>query len=240
MLLTMKALTQVARSITYACAHAIDMSHVTDGADAQFWSDRAGLLTPLAKSFATDAGVDVSSLGIQIHGGMGFIEETGAAQLLRDARITPIYEGTNGIQAIDLVMRKLPLQKGDHIKGFLAELQGDADKATASNRAELGETGARLSKAISEAREATDWLQKATAEGRAEEALSGATPYQRLLSLTAGGAYLARAALAGDDAARAALCRFFAENMLAEVSSLKDTVITGAASLTAAKSALEA
>lgn len=123
MLLTMKALTQVARSITYACAHAIDMSHVTDGADAQFWSDRAGLLTPLAKSFATDAGVDVSSLGIQIHGGMGFIEETGAAQLLRDARITPIYEGTNGIQAIDLVMRKLPLQKGDHIKGFLAELQ---------------------------------------------------------------------------------------------------------------------
>ncbi|QTN98298.1 acyl-CoA dehydrogenase [Brucella sp. 458] len=240
MLLTMKALTQAARSITYACAHAIDMSHATDGADAQFWSDRAGLLTPLAKSFATDAGVDVSSLGIQIHGGMGFIEETGAAQLLRDARITPIYEGTNGIQAIDLVMRKLPLQNGDHIKGFLAELQDDADKAAASNRAELGETGARLSKAISEAREATDWLQKATAEGRAEEALSGATPYQRLLSLTAGGAYLARAALAGDDAARAALCRFFAENMLAEVSSLKDTVITGAASLAAAKSALEA
>ncbi len=85
--------------------------------------------------------------------------------MLRDARITPIYEGTNGIQAIDLVMRKLPLQKGDHIKGFLAELQGDADKATASNRAELGETGARLSKAISEAREATDWLQKQRQKG---------------------------------------------------------------------------
>src|SRR5690606_15132108 len=103
MLLTMKALTQVARSITYACAHAIDMSRASEGAEAQFWTDRAGLLTPLAKSFATDAGVEVASLGVQVHGGMGFIEETGAAQLLRDARITPIYEGTNGIQAIDLV-----------------------------------------------------------------------------------------------------------------------------------------
>ncbi len=160
MLLTMKALTQIARSITYSCAHAIDMSHATDGADQQFWSDRAGLLTPLAKSFATDAGVDVASLGVQIHGGMGFIEETGAAQLLRDARITPIYEGTNGIQAIDLVVRKLPLGQGEHIKGFLDELQADADKASASNRPELGETGARLSKAIAQAREATEWLQR--------------------------------------------------------------------------------
>ncbi|KAB2698301.1 acyl-CoA dehydrogenase [Ochrobactrum sp. Kaboul] len=240
MLLTMKALTQAARSITYACAHAIDMSHVTEGADKQHWGDRAGLLTPLAKSFSTDVGVDVASLGVQIHGGMGFIEETGAAQLLRDARITPIYEGTNGIQAIDLVMRKLPLGNGEHIKGFLDELQQDADKAAASNRPELGETGARLAKALTEAREATDWLQKTVAEGGAEAALAGATPYQRLLSLVSGGAYLARAALAGDDNGRAVLCRFFAENMLAEVSSLKDTVITGAASLAAAKSALEA
>src|SRR5690606_25496415 len=172
-----------------------------------------------------------ASLGVQIHGGMGFIEETGAAQLLRDARITPIYEGTNGIQAIDLVVRKLPLGQGEHIKGFLEELQADADKASASNRPELGETGARLSKAIAQAREATEWLQKAVADGQLEAALAGATPYQRLLSLVSGGAYLARAALAGDDSGRAVLSRFFAENMLAEVSSLKDTVITGAASL---------
>ncbi|MBV2142510.1 acyl-CoA dehydrogenase [Falsochrobactrum sp. TDYN1] len=240
MLLTMKALTQVARSITYACAHAIDMSHVSEGADAQFWTDRAGLLTPLAKSFATDAGVDVASLGVQVHGGMGFIEETGAAQLLRDARITPIYEGTNGIQAIDLVMRKLPLGNGEHIKGFLAELHQDADKASASNRPELGETGSRLAKAIADACEASDWLQKTVADGRTEDALSGATPYQRLLSLVSGGAYLARAALAGEDAGRSALCRFYAENMLAEVTALKDTVVTGASSLAAAKSALEA
>ncbi|WP_343313718.1 acyl-CoA dehydrogenase [Brucella sp. BE17] len=240
MLLTMKALTQVARSITYACAHAIDMSHAVEEAEQQFWSDRAELLTPLAKSFATDIGVEVASLGVQVHGGMGFIEETGAAQLLRDARITPIYEGTNGIQAIDLVLRKLPLDEGRHIKAYLGELQADADKASASNRPDLGETAERLAKALADAREATDWLQKAALEGRTVEALAGATPYQRLLSLTAGGAYLARSALADDDAGRASLCRFFAENMLADVTALKDTVLSGAQSLAAAKSALEA
>src|SRR5690606_13883345 len=106
-LLTMKALTQIARSISYNCAHAIDMARVSDGAGAQHWRDRANLLTPLAKAFSTDVGVDVASLGVQVHGGMGFIEETGAAALYRDARIAPIYEGTNGIQAIDLVTRKL-------------------------------------------------------------------------------------------------------------------------------------
>ncbi len=110
MLMTMKSMTQAARAICYACAHAIDMSH-KGGPDAQEWSARAGILTPLAKSFATDIGMEVASLGVQVHGGMGFIEETGAARYMRDARIAPIYEGTNGIQAIDLVMRKLPLGK---------------------------------------------------------------------------------------------------------------------------------
>lgn len=240
MLLTMKALTQVARSICYACAHAIDMSHVSEGEEQKFWSDRAGLLTPLAKSFATDAGVEVASLGIQVHGGMGFIEETGAAQLLRDARILPIYEGTNGIQAIDLTLRKLPLGDGQHIMTYLNELQADADQASASNRPELGETGARLTKAIAEAREATQWLQQASREGRTQDALAGASAYQRLLSLTAGGAYLTRSALAGDEGRYAALCRFFAENLLGEVAALKDSVLSGATSLAAAKSVLEA
>ncbi|MFC4625658.1 acyl-CoA dehydrogenase [Daeguia caeni] len=240
MLLTMKALTQVARSITYACAHAIDMSHVSEGDEARHWADRASLLTPLAKSFATDAGVDVASLGIQIHGGMGFIEETGAAQLLRDARITPIYEGTNGIQAIDLVTRKLPLGNGQHVHGYLDELQADADKAIASNRAELGETGTRLARAIADARAATTWLQQAMADNRLAEALASATPYQRLLSLVAGGAYLARGALADDNAGRAALSRFYAENLLGEVAALKETVLGGATSLAAARSVLEA
>ena len=114
----MKALTGVARAICYALAHAIDMTHVSEGDAAVHWKERANLLTPIAKAFATDTGVAVSSLGIQVHGGMGFIEETGAASLYRDARIAPIYEGTNGIQAIDLVTRKLPQAGGQHVLGY--------------------------------------------------------------------------------------------------------------------------
>ena len=94
-LLTMKALTQAARAICYCCAHATDRARASQGETARHWQERANLLTPIAKAFATDIGVEVASLGIQVHGGMGFIEETGAATLYRDARIAPIYEGTN-------------------------------------------------------------------------------------------------------------------------------------------------
>lgn len=239
MLLTMRVLTQGARAITYACAHAVDMAH---GDDAKHWAERASLLTPIAKSFATDAGVDVSSLGVQVHGGMGFIEETGAARLYRDARIAPIYEGTNGIQAIDLVTRKLPLSDGNHIKGFIAELRDIAAKARAANAPELGETGARLEAGIADLETATDWLLATLAEGKQAEALAGATPYQRLFGLVLTGAYLAKGALAdggdGRNGERAALCRFAAENIIGETAALKDRVINGAASLAAARAVL--
>jgi hypothetical protein len=239
MLLTMKVLTQGARAITYACAHAVDMSH---GEEATHWSERASLLTPIAKSFATDAGVDVSSLGVQVHGGMGFIEETGAARLYRDARIAPIYEGTNGIQAIDLVTRKLPLSDGAHVRGFIAELREIAAKASAANAPALGETGARLEASIADLEAATEWLLATLAEGKQAEALAGATPYQRLFGLVLTGAYLAKGALAdggdGRNAERAALCRFAAENVIGETAALRDRVMTGAASLAAARVAL--
>ncbi|OWV64748.1 acyl-CoA dehydrogenase [Rhizobium sp. R339] len=238
MLLTMKALTQGARAISYACAHAIDMSHRAGG-DRQYWQERAALLTPIAKSFSTDAGVDVASLGIQVHGGMGFIEETGAARYLRDARIAPIYEGTNGIQAIDLVTRKLPLSGGDHVRGFIAEIRKTAEDVRRSNLDGFGETAARLDVAVADLDEATAWLLKALADGRTAEALSGATPYQRLFGLALTGRYLAKGALAetsdgaGED--RIALCRFAAENLLAETAALRDRVVNGAASLAAAR-----
>ncbi len=134
-LLSMKALTQAARAIAYSCAHALDMAHVSAGEEARRWQQRADLLTPLAKAFSTDVGVDVASLGLQVHGGMGYIEETGAAALYRDARIAPIYEGTNGIQAIDLVTRKLPLGEGEHIHGYIDELVAMAAAARASGAA---------------------------------------------------------------------------------------------------------
>lgn len=241
MLLTMKALTQGSRAISYACAHAIDMSHHA-GSDTKHWQERAALLTPIAKSFSTDAGVDVASLGIQVHGGMGFIEETGAARFLRDARIAPIYEGTNGIQAIDLVTRKLPLSNGEHVKGFIAELSVIAEAVRGSNLSGFGETAARLDAAIADLTEATEWLMKAQADGRIAEALSGATPYQRLFGLVLTSAYLAKGGLAktgdGAEEGRIALCRFAAENLLSETTALKDRTVNGAASLAAARAIL--
>ncbi|MBB3314730.1 acyl-CoA dehydrogenase [Rhizobium sp. BK181] len=238
MLLTMKALTQGARAISYACAHAIDMSHrASDG--RPHWQERAALLTPIAKSFSTDVGVDVASLGIQVHGGMGFIEETGAARYLRDARIAPIYEGTNGIQAIDLVTRKLTLSNGDQVRGFIAELNEIADQVRHSNLEGFGATANQLDAAITDLGEATDWLLAKVGDGKTTEALAGATPYQRLFGLVLTGCYLAKGGLApaqdGGAERRIALCRFAAENLLSEVTALKDCVINGAASLAAAK-----
>ncbi|WP_421929121.1 acyl-CoA dehydrogenase [Neoaquamicrobium sediminum] len=237
-LLTMKALTQVARSIAYSCAHALDMARTGEGDDARHWQERANLLTPVAKAFATDVGVDVASIGVQVHGGMGYIEETGAAALLRDARIAPIYEGTNGIQAIDLVTRKLPLSGGEHVKGYIGELRADIEALRKSNADGFGATAERCDAALDDLAEATDFLQRALADGRQEEALAGATPYLRLFALAAGGAYLVRGALAGEDKARVVLARFFAENLVDEASALKRRVIAGAESLVSADAAL--
>jgi acyl-CoA dehydrogenase len=241
MLLTMRALTQGARAITYACAQAIDLSHAPG--EARHWQARAALLTPVAKAFATDCGVEVASLGIQVHGGMGFIEETGAARLWRDARIAPIYEGTNGIQAIDLVTRKLPLADGGAVHHLLRELRGIAEDVRSSSLAGFGNTADRLQMAIADLAAVTEWLQASQAAGRLDEALSGATSCLRLFGLVLSGCYLAKGGLArvddGAGAARIALCRFAAENMLSETAGLKDRIINGAASLAAARLCLQ-
>lgn len=236
-LLSMKALTQAARAICYSCAHATDCARA-GGDDAQHWQDRANLLTPIAKAFSTDVGVDVASLGVQVHGGMGFIEETGAAGLLRDARIAPIYEGTNGIQAIDLVTRKLQQGGGEHIFGYIAELGEIVGNVRSSNLACFGRTANELDDALDDFSDATRHLQKLLGDGRMDEALAGATPYLRLFALTAGGAYLAKAALADESEERQSLCRFFAENFLGETQPLKESIIEGAASVGAAGKAL--
>ena len=235
MLLTMKALTQGARAIAYACAHAIDFSG-RDIPDAKHWQERAALLTPVAKAFSTDIGVEVASLGLQVHGGMGYIEETGAARLLRDARIAPIYEGTNGIQAIDLVTRKLPLSQGGHVHGFIAELRDIAAQAAACDLDGLGDTAARLEAALADLSEAAEWLLAKQASKDVTAALSGATPFLRLFGLALTGCYLARGALVAGagQPGRIALCRFAAENLLCETAALKDRIIHGSESLSAA------
>ncbi len=238
-LLTMKTLTMAARAICYACAHATDMARA-GGAGADFWQERANLLTPVAKAFATDVGVDVASLGIQVHGGMGFIEETGAAALLRDARIAPIYEGTNGIQAIDLVLRKLPRSDGAHVHACIDELRADVDALRTSNLDGLGTSAGRLDQALDDFEAATRGLQAMIADGETQHALAGATPYLRLFGLAAGGVHLARGAVASGAPDRIALCRFFAENLLGETAALRDRVLEGGESLAAAAAGLVA
>ena len=245
-LLTMKSLAQASRAISYCCAHAIDMANGAEqrgeGDKANFWRERANLLTPIAKAFSTDIGVEAASMGVQVHGGMGFIEETGAARLLRDARISPIYEGTNGIQAIDLVTRKLPQSGGEHVKGYIAELKEVAAEVGGKNNPGFGMTADRLDTALADLEAATNWLLQSLQDGRVKEALAAATPYLRLFGLASGAVYLAKGALvetpADGDAARIAVCRFFAENLLGETSALREAVTEGASSLEQARSAL--
>jgi hypothetical protein len=177
-------------------------------------------------------------LGVQVHGGMGFIEETGAAQIYRDARIAPIYEGTNGIQAIDLVTRKVPLDGGKAVDAYLAELRGIVEMVNATNDPALGWSGVRLEEAVESLTRATRWI-LAQLDTNANEALAGATPYLRLFSITAGGCLLAQQALAAlrlhsDSGQRVALARFFAENIAVGAPALERIVVEGAAGVTAA------
>jgi hypothetical protein len=243
MLLTMRALTQAARAICYATALAIDRSERGDDAAARSEANRqASLLTPVAKAFSTDVGNEVASLGIQVHGGMGYIEETGAAQLFRDARIAAIYEGTNGIQAVDLVTRKLPLDGGAVVASHIDELRDVVRALDASNDPGFGWTAVRLGEAVESLARSTNWL-LARLPKEPDAALAGASPYLRLFGLSAGGCLLAKEALTamrlGEDAgARVGLTRFFAENLAVGTSALERTVVEAAAGVIGADAAL--
>ena len=237
MLLTMRALTGAARAICYATGTAIDRSHLArDDAARKAADQRASLLTPIAKAFSTDIGTEVASLGVQVHGGMGFIEETGAAQHYRDARIAQIYEGTNGIQSIDLVTRKIPMMGGAVMKDYLDELRRTVAAVKRANDPAFGATGIRLSDAVDSLDRATAWL-LGKLDKSPDAALAGATPYLRLFASAAGGCALAEDALAasrlngGADGGRVALARFFAENIAVQASGLETTVTESADSV---------
>jgi acyl-CoA dehydrogenase len=240
MLLTMRALTGAARAICYATSIAIDRSlraKTEEGRKSA--NDRASLLTPVAKAFSTDIGTEVASLGIQVHGGMGYIEETGAAQHYRDARIAAIYEGTNGIQAIDLVTRKVPLEGGETVALYIDELRHTVESVQSSNAPAFGETGARLGEAVDSLERATRWV---LAQKSSDAALAGATPYLRLFGNAAGGCMLAEEALAslraGDGVGRTVLARYFAENLAIQANGLERSVTEGADSIIDAQAAL--
>jgi acyl-CoA dehydrogenase len=246
MLLTMRSLTRAARAICYATAVALDRAERgTDAAARKAAHERASLLTPVAKAFSTDIGIEVASLGIQVYGGMGYIEETGAAQHYRDSRIAAIYEGTNGIQAIDLVTRKLPMSGGASVNAFIGELRHTVEAINVANAAAFGWTSVRLEEAVDSLERATDWL-LSRQQNDPDTILAGATPYLRLFAIAAGSAMLAEEALAAvrsggdrdDAAARIAIARFFAENIAVTASGLERIVFESADSVNGADAAL--
>ena len=221
MLLTMKADTFAARSIGLACAVAIDMGNATGDAE---WKARAAFLTPIAKSFGTDTGIRVSEMGVQVHGGMGFIEETGAAQYSRDVRVTSIYEGTNGIQAMDLVARKM-MDGGEAAYRFLDEIEADVENA----RALCPELGDAVWEACETLRETTEWL---VAQDDLNNRFAGAVPYQAGFARVLGGYYHLKAALAANGkGGRAKLARFYITRLLPEHASLLEQAMQGASGL---------
>ena len=238
MLMTVRAYTQAARAIAYLNASAVDRAHAET--DAQKKADAQGLadlLTPVTKAFATDIGVEMSSMALQVFGGMGFVEETGAAQHYRDSRIAPIYEGTNGIQAIDLVGRKLPVEGGRHWRGLL---QRERQFVAALPRSgDLGQMVPYLEDAIEALQTASVWISGNEGEKLADSA-AGATPYLRMFGLTIGGALLARQAAEaarrleegeGDAAflkAKIATARFYMEQLLPAAPALLGPVTRGA------------
>lgn len=240
-LMLMRCLTEACRGLIYLNAAAIDRAHHhPDEAERKNWKAMVELFTPLSKSWATDIGCEVASMGLQLHGGMGFIEETGAAQHYRDARILPIYEGTNGIQAIDLVMRKLPLNGGETVKALFTQIAG-----TAAELANAGEgfasMQANLDGALKSLTKASVWMGGQVAKNP-EAALAGATPFLRAFATTVGGWLLARQALAAKAeiahgssdpyfAAKIVSARLFAEQVLSSVDGLCRGATEGSAAL---------
>jgi 3-(methylthio)propanoyl-CoA dehydrogenase len=234
MLMTMKASTEAVRALTYLNAAAVDRAHASHDAAAQGLAD---LLTPVTKAYATDMGVELSSLAVQVFGGMGYIEETGAAQHLRDARIAPIYEGTNGIQALDLVGRKLGMDGGAHwralfteIRDFIADLPKGGD---------LGALRPYLDDALGALENATVWMTGNRGDALGDTA-AGATPYLRMFGVTIGGYLLAKQAvaatarLAAGDVnaaflnAKIATARFYAEQLIPPATALLGPITRGA------------
>jgi len=242
-LLTMKAYLEAMRALLYTNAVSIDLArHHPHLAEREARRELVELLTPISKAWCTDLGVELASAGLQVHGGMGYVEETGVAQYLRDSRISPIYEGTNGIQAIDLVMRKVAMRGGGVVADVLAQMEGLSPELDAAGE-ELAGIGPALASGVGVLREATDWI-LSRGPDEPNDALAGATPYLRLAGLVIGGWLMARSALAASrllrtaDGADAAFlqekidtARFYAGQLLPQAAGLLPAVTAGAGPL---------
>jgi alkylation response protein AidB-like acyl-CoA dehydrogenase len=250
MLLTMKSTTEAARALAYWTSALLDRArkHPDEGErrKAQAWVD---LLIPVVKGWSTEMGIEVASLGIQVHGGMGFIEETGAAQHLRDARITTIYEGTTGIQANDLVGRKMGREEGRTAFALIAEMEKLLPRLAASGDANLEALGAALAVAIAKLTETVQWVATTFPTNPAAVA-AGSVYVLKLMGITAGGWMLARSAEiasrqlasgAGDAdflKAKILTARFFGDHVVSQAASLATAITRGSESVLAIEEAL--
>jgi hypothetical protein len=248
MLLTMKAHLEALRGIAFLNAEGIDLARAgADEAVRAAGQERADILTPITKGWGTDVGVALTSLALQVHGGMGYIEETGVAQHYRDIRIAPIYEGTNGIQAMDLVGRKLGLRGGTAFAGFVDGILATAEEAVAHGDQDLAVVGEALRAGAETLREGATWI-TANAGTDPNNAFAAATPFLELAGIVTGAWVLARAALAavalragdGDGftdeflAQKLVTARFFATQVLPRASGLLPAVMAGPDDLYAA------
>jgi len=238
MLMTMRANAEAMRCVMYANAAAIDFANSSkDETSREYWDAVTALLTPISKGWGTDLGVEMTSLGVQTHGGMGYVEETGVAQHWRDVRIAPIYEGTNGIQAADLVFRKLPLGGGQVLEKFVSEINSLADQLLEDDR--HSSIGQALLRGKDQLSEAAVWLGSRLAI-QPNDAAAGAVPFMRLTGVVVGGYYLARSAQIAQQLLdsgegdvdflndKIAVAKFYAEQILPTVAGLVPTITGGA------------
>jgi alkylation response protein AidB-like acyl-CoA dehydrogenase len=234
MLMLMKAQTEAMRALAYVVAAAMDFAHREGDEDKRKQHQAfVDLMIPVVKGWCTETGIEVASLGIQVHGGMGFVEETGAAQYLRDARITTIYEGTTGIQATDLVGRKIAREGGATAKAWIASLKALDARLAAP---ELQALRRQLAGGVQAVSDCVDFI---VAEKNPLSTLAGAVPFLKLMGIVAGGWQMARAVLLckknlaagkGDRSfleAKLATARFYGDHVLVQAPSLRDTVVNG-------------
>ena len=250
MLLTMKSTAEAMRALAYWVSTLLDRAHRhPDEAERRRCQALVDLLIPVVKGWSTESGIEVASLGVQVHGGMGFIEETGAAQHLRDARISTIYEGTTGIQANDLVGRKVGREAGTTARTLIAEMEKLVSQLASSGDADLRVIGDRLRQAVDSLRHATDWVVQTYGSDPAAVA-AGAVYYLKLMGITVAGWMMARSAKVAAEQLAAGegdseflrgkrlTARFFADHIMTQAQGLDVAVTAGAASVLAAEQAL--
>ena len=231
MLMDMKSRIEAMRALSLFTANELDLSkNALSSKDKIRAQENLDLLTPIVKAWCTDQGVLIASTGVQVHGGMGFIEDTGVAQYYRDSRIAPIYEGTNGIQAIDLVTRKLKTSDGIAVKNFLEEIKETSKKCSEKNDSDFIKIANNLNDAIKEIEICTEKLLEWTKENKLRSVLFSASDYLELFGITAGSHYLSRGALSEKNisskslSARKELALFFSTQILVNSKALSSSI----------------